>query len=176
MTTPTIDALWKGYQIGQGSADHTAKEVFAEVIGPVLRDLVAAQEELKEAQEKLAAARAGIAQLKADLAAREAELAAMKQRAEAAEKELARYKAADGEEIVRELRSCVPSWVAEKAASRITLDAQEKAALKGELTSVKAHAEAMAAATDILRASFCTLGVSDLFKAQAAYRAARPKE
>ena len=45
MTTPTIDALWKGYQIGQGSADHTAKEVFAEVIGPVLRDLVAALEE-----------------------------------------------------------------------------------------------------------------------------------
>ena len=91
MTTPTIDALWKGYQIGQGSADHTAKEVFAEVIGPVLRDLVAAQEELKEAQEKLAAARAGIAQLKADLAARDAELAAMKQRAEAAEMRLKLY-------------------------------------------------------------------------------------
>ncbi len=88
MTTPTIDALWKGYQIGQGSADHTAKEVFAEVIGPVLRDLVAAQEELKEAQEKLAAARAGIAQLKADLAARDAELAELMKWKEAVVNEL----------------------------------------------------------------------------------------
>ena len=90
----------------------------------------------------------------------------------------------DGDELVRELRffdrealgAGAASSICGKAAARITQDAQEKAALKAELASVKAHAEAMAAATDILRASFCTLGVSDLFKAQAAYRAARPKE
>lgn len=31
-----IEALWRAYQLGQVSADHTAKEVFAEVLTPIL--------------------------------------------------------------------------------------------------------------------------------------------
>lgn len=32
LTDAQIDALWKAYQLGQVSADHTAKEVFTEVL------------------------------------------------------------------------------------------------------------------------------------------------
>ena len=56
----------------------------------------------------------------------------------------------DGEGIVRELQERHLQFHADgglsvewQAAARITLDAQEKAALKAELASVKAHAEAM---------------------------------
>ncbi len=45
--TPTLKALWTDYQQGQGSADHTARQVFNETLTPLLdqRDaLVAALE------------------------------------------------------------------------------------------------------------------------------------
>ncbi len=86
----------------------------------------------------------------------------------------------DGDEIVRELSE--PRWnrdtesneepteLERKAAARITLDAQEKAALKGELASVKAHADAMAEALDYGENFGAYSDLTD------AYRAAHPKE
>ncbi len=58
----------------------------------------------------------------------------------------------------------------DNAAARITLDAQEKAALKGELASVKAHADAMAEALDYGENFGAYSDLTD------AYRAAHPKE
>ena len=85
MNTPrTPDDLWKAYQIGRISVDHTDKQVFAEVIKPVLRDLAAAQDkalrfDLDEAgiaqREEMAVE---VVTLRADLAARDAELARVK--------------------------------------------------------------------------------------------------
>lgn len=109
----------------------------------------------------------------------------------------------DGDEIARELREVeltldatdmpVHSAAVRAARARITLDAQEKAALdrhisalrealygvaedrsalKAELASVKAHAEAMADAIQ-----FGDMAILTVAKAAAeAYRAARPKE
>jgi hypothetical protein len=58
------------------------------------------------------------------------------------------------------------------AAARITMDAQEIAALKAKLASVKAHAEAMADAIQ-----FSDMAILTVAKAAAeAYRAAHPKE
>jgi predicted nuclease with TOPRIM domain len=58
------------------------------------------------------------------------------------------------------------------AAASITLDAQEKAALKAKLASVKAHAEAMADAIQ-----FSDMAILTVAKAAAeAYRAAHQKE
>ena len=56
MNTPklTTGYLWRSYQMGQGSAGHTAKQVFDEVIGPVLEALAARDAELAQAQESLA--------------------------------------------------------------------------------------------------------------------------
>lgn len=53
MNTPklTTDYLWRSYQMGQGSADHTAKQVFDEVIGPVLAQLAARDAELARGRE-----------------------------------------------------------------------------------------------------------------------------
>lgn len=50
MTTP--DVLWRAYQLGQISADHTDKQVFCEVIGPVLARLAQAETLLRDADSK----------------------------------------------------------------------------------------------------------------------------
>ena len=46
-----VERCWKAYQLGQGSADHTAKEVFREVVGQLADEI----ERLQAENERLAA-------------------------------------------------------------------------------------------------------------------------
>jgi hypothetical protein len=38
MSNEVLDALWCAYQVGQVSADHTAREVFCEVLAPLVAE------------------------------------------------------------------------------------------------------------------------------------------
>jgi negative regulator of replication initiation len=46
-----LDRLWKAYQLGQGSADHTARQVFDEVVGQVTSELEQARAIVEAARE-----------------------------------------------------------------------------------------------------------------------------